>query len=275
MAEDVESSVPPPCVAASEHDEWQRRVAHAFGRAAPHYVSRAHAQHTMGEALWRRLPASASRIVDLGCGPGHWSARLAGHYRQADPSAAARTLGLDIAPGMLAEARRRHGDSCDWLCADAEALPLRDASVDLVFSNLAIQWCRHPARLMAELWRVMAPRATALINTLEPGSLHEVRHAWGHDGGTTSAFASAASLERAVHHAGFEGVVLERVVECYHYPHLRAVTASIKGIGAQLARPGAHLTRGDIARAAQRYEALRTAQGLPVTYRRLTLELRK
>ncbi len=59
----------------------------------------------------------------------------------------------------------------------------------------------------------------------------------------------------------------------FHYPDFAAVMASIKGIGAQPSRPGGRLTRADLARAARRYEALREPEGLPVSYRLLTLEL--
>ncbi|GAB2802927.1 malonyl-ACP O-methyltransferase BioC [Halomonas shantousis] len=271
----TESRAPASPSAYLEHDR-KRRVAQAFGRVAPHYVDRASAQHAMGERLWRRLPAHAMRIVDLGCGPGHWTARLARHYAHVR---GLQTWGLDIAPGMLAEARRRHGERCHWLCADAEALPLAADSIDLMFSNLAIQWCRHPERLMAELRRVMTPGATALINTLGPGSLHELRHAWQReadpDAIAASTFADVATLERAMRLAGFRRVRVERAHERYFYPDLQAVNASVKGVGAQLPRPGARLTRRDLALAGERYERLRTPEGLPVTYCRLTLELVK
>ncbi len=145
---------------APEEDEraaWRRRVAHAFSRAAGDYRHLATAQQTMGETLWARLPARADVVLDLGCGPGHWSARLATRYGDD-----ARVLGLDLAPGMLSEARRTHGEPVRWLCADAAALPLADASLDLVFSNLAIQWCPSLEDTLAELARVLRPGGRAL-----------------------------------------------------------------------------------------------------------------
>lgn len=249
--------------------DWRRRVAHAFSRAAPHYAELASAQKAMGETLWQRLPDHATSILDLGCGPGHWTARLSKRY-------GVTALGLDLAPGMLAQAYRQHGDQGRWLCADAAALPIASRSINLVFSSLAIQWCRNPTTVFAELYRVLAPGGRALINTLGPGTLAEVSLAWSRPKRSTAVenFVDAHTLRRAAYGAGFQGR-LENAAERFHYPDLAAVMASIKGVGAQVARGGSHMTRSDITHAAWRYERLREPAGLPVTYQRLTLELIK
>lgn len=248
---------------------WRRRVAHAFSRAAPRYAELANAQQAMGDSLWQRLPTHARSILDLGCGPGHWTARLSHRY-------GVIAVGLDLAPGMLTQAYRRHGNQGHWLCADAAALPIASRNIDLVFSNLAIQWCREPADVFAELYRVLAPGGRALINTLGPGTLDEVAMAWARPARPAAVvnFVDADTLRHAAHGAGFQ-VTLHDVKERFYYPGLAAVMASIKGIGAQVARHGAPLTRSDITHAAQRYEQLREPVGLPVTYQRLTLELTK
>lgn len=253
---------------AIAHD-WRRRVAHAFSRAAPRYAELASAQLSLGETLWSRLPQSATTVLDLGCGPGHWTARLSQRF-------GVPTLGLDLAPGMLAEAQRRHGDKAHWLCADAAALPIGSATVDLVFSNLAIQWCRDPAAVFAELYRILAPGGRALINTLGPGTLAEIAQAWAHAQRSAGIepFREASSLCQAARQAGFT-VQLDQATARFHYPDFADVMASVKGVGAQVAHAGARLTRSDLAHAARRYETLREPAGLPVSYRRLTLELEK
>ena len=247
---------------------WQRNVARSFGRAAPRYLALAGAQQRMGEALWQHLPPTAGAILDLGCGPGHWTVRLGNHYRT-------QAIGLDLAAGMLAEAQRRHPERGHWLCGDAAHLPLADASLDLVFSNLALQWCPDLAQVFAELHRVLAPGGTALINTLAPGTLAEVAEAWSRPDSLLDLM-PPGQVAAHCHNAGFD-VHLEQVAEHFHYPDIAAVMASIKGVGAQRpATPGQRpLTRGDLQRARQRYEQRRVAAGLPVTYQRLTLILQR
>ncbi len=252
--------------------EWRARVARAFSRAAPHYRERALAQQAMGETLLDRLPARADRVLDLGCGPGAMTADLARRYGDA-----CRVTGLDLAPGMLEEARRRHPMGIRWLVGDANALPLATASHDLVVSNLAIQWCPDLDAVMAELYRVLRPGGRALINTLGPGTLAEVHQAWSlpERPAALLGFRDAGAHRLAGHRAGFRGVTLEQRTERFHYPDLAAVMASIKGVGAQVARRGARLSRADVARAARCFEALRTPAGLPVSYRLLTLTLER
>lgn len=258
--------------APSETSDWRSRVAHAFSRAAEHYERLAGAQQAIGETMWPRLPAHAEAVLDLGCGPGHWSARLASHY---GPNC--RVIGLDLAPGMLRMAQHRHGHVAHWIGADAAALPLADASLDLVFSNLAIQWCPDPDAAIAELHRVLRPGGRALVTTLGPGTLDEVRKAWSRPGQPAAllAFHSRERHLAAARLAGFREVAVEAQQLRFHYPDLKAVMASIKGIGAQVSRPGGRLTRADLARAQRRYERRREPAGLPVTYQLLTLELER
>src|SRR5881409_2979332 len=88
------------------------------------------------QAAWRsscdRLaahfpPGTALRVLDLGCGPGFSTIALA----RARPDA--RLIGLDLAPRMLSEGRRRFAEAglrgIPLLLADAGRLPIRDASL--------------------------------------------------------------------------------------------------------------------------------------------------
>jgi len=249
--------------------EWRARVAHAFSRAAPHYAHRAKAQQAMAERLLERLPRYADSVLDLGCGPGDLTAELAQYYGED-----CTVSGLDLAPGMLAEARKRHGASAIWLCADAADLPLPSARFDLVVSNLAIQWCPDLDAVFGEIHRVLRPGERALINTLGPGTLNEISQAWGRPTALLE-FRDAAHHRRSAHRAGFRRVEISAHTERFHYPDLAAVMASIKGIGAQVPRVGARLSRADMARATRRYEDLRTDAGLPVSYYLLTLDLER
>lgn len=248
---------------------WRRQVARAFSRASDRYKQLALAQQKMGEALWEHLPAHARSVLDLGCGPGHWSRCLAEHY-----GTDCRVIGLDIAPGMLATARQSPSPRVHWLCADAADLPLADCRVDVAFSNLAIQWCPDLDAIMAELYRVLRPGGRAVINTLGPGTLQELAHAWS-SGDALLPFPSRERHLASARLAGFGMVQCRAVSERFHYPDLRAVMASIKGVGAYATRRTVTLTRSDVARAEKRYEALREAAGLPVSYQRLCIVLDK
>lgn len=254
-----------PCEASA----WRRQVARAFSRSSERYTHLAKAQQQMGESLWPLLPSQASNVLDLGCGPGHWSRRLAARF-----GSDCRVVGLDLAPGMLEVACRETSAHVDWLRADAAALPLADGQLDLVFSNLVVQWCPDLDGVMTEIHRVLRNGGRAVINTLGPGTLSEIAQAWS----SPQALLDFRSRDRylaCARLAGFSDIHCHEATERFFYPDLAAVMDSVKGIGAQTPRPAARLARSDLARAQRCFEALREPAGLPVSYQRLTLILDK
>jgi SAM-dependent methyltransferase len=90
-------------------------------------------------------PRAGERILDLGCGDGVLTAKLASmgcHVVGVDSSApqidAARKLGLD--------ARVMNGEALDF-----------DSEFDAVFSNAALHWMRNPAKVIAGVERALKP----------------------------------------------------------------------------------------------------------------------
>lgn len=252
----------------NEQSDWQARVARAFSRAAAYYDRRASAQRHIGEALWQRLPDEAASVVDVGCATGDWTRKLAERYP------AATVTGVDIAPGMLIEAQKR-GGRVRWREGSAEALPAGNQSVELIFSNLALQWCRDMNAVMVEFARVLAPNGRAVFTTLLDGTLAEIGAAFKRPEALLD-YSSQAYHRCAADAAGLR-VTRERThLERFYYPDMAAVMDSIKGVGAQIARPqGAGLTRRELKAATQRMEQRRTPEGLPVSYRCLTLTLER
>lgn len=247
---------------------WQAGVARAFSRAAPQYDTLASAQREIGKALWLALPTHAKRVLDLGCGTGYWTQRLAARYPNA------HLTGLDIAPGMLAHAKALYGDVITWQQGDAAAQPFENNHFDLIVSNLAIQWCSDVSAVMQELARVLTPGGEAHITTLLPGTLKEVAAAWQRPEALLQ-MPDAPTIKDAVARSGLTLVRGTAKQRKFYYADLGAVMASIKGVGAQVTRPNAQLTRRELADAQTRFETLREPQGLPVSYHCFTLHLEK
>lgn len=243
-------------------------IAASFSKAALSYDSVAELQRQVGFDLLEKLPQSdAAVVVDLGCGTGFFGPHL---QRKLQPE---HLISIDLAPGMLQYARaHRNIEQGSWLCGDAEALPLADNSVDLIFSSLAIQWCENLPALFTEVSRVLRPGGRFLFSTLGPQTLHELRDAWStvdkyqH----VNRFVSYRTLSDFADQY-FDQVTIAEQERVLLYGELRELTTELKGIGAHNISAGRQegLTgKARIVAFKQAYEQFRrSADGkLPATY---------
>ncbi|MGO1750193.1 MAG: malonyl-ACP O-methyltransferase BioC [Marinobacter sp.] len=162
----------------ASHMASKADIARGFGNARTTYESASRLQRLMGNAMLETLqkPAGQSglsgRILDLGCGTGWYTRRLA------EPGPVVSVTGMDLSPGMIEHAGTNTSQQITWVVADAEAIPLPNESCDLVFSNLMIQWCADPAQVLRECRRVLKPGGRLAISTLLEGTLRELDQAW-------------------------------------------------------------------------------------------------
>jgi malonyl-CoA O-methyltransferase len=225
-------------------------------------------------ALVRLNPA---RILDAGCGTGYAGPLLRQRFNTS------RVIELDLSPAMLHEARARgqgglldrvsaffKGADTVQICGDFEALPLATASVDLVWSSLAIQWCREPDAVFAEFMRVLRPGGLLMFATLGPDTLKELRSAFaGIDGYRhVNEFIDMHDLGDALVRAGFASPVMDMEMLTLTYDDVKSVLRDLRDIGAQHIgdrRPGL-MGRQTWQTVLARYEAFRREGLLPASY---------
>lgn len=259
-----------------------RQVRRSFSRAAHGYDQAAALQREVGARLSETLDYLEERVpdvvVDVGCGPGHLSAAMQKRWPRA------QVVALDLALPMLRQARENFGGG-GWrprllggarrpeaVCADARALPLRDASVDVLFSNLCLQWVEDLPAVFAGFRRVLKPGGLLLVSTFGPDTLFELRGAFAEADAAphVSPFASIAQFGDALIAAGFKNPVLDRDEFVLGHPDLGHLMRELRTLGATNAsveRRRSLTGRARFARAAQAYEPLRGADGrLPATW---------
>jgi malonyl-CoA O-methyltransferase len=247
----------------------KRALARAFDRAAPAYEAAAALQAEVRNELLQRVQLfqlTPAVVLDLGAGTGRAAAALRRRYPKA------LTLALDLALGMLRAAPR----SWPWrrferVCADAAALPLAAGSVDLIYSNLMLQWSDHLGAVFAELKRVLRPGGLLLFSTLGPSTLHELRAAWAEADGAehVSHFAGLHALGSGLMQAGLSEPVMDVEEHRRYYPDARALMAELKQIGATNAlatRARALTGRARWQRMLDAYERQREPRGVPATF---------
>lgn len=93
-------------------------------------------------------------VVDLGCGGGI-DTLLAAHA----VAPGGKAIGLDMLPEML-EVAARHATlaglgNVEWVLGEMEAIPLADASVDVVISNGVVNLSPRKSRVFAEVYRIL------------------------------------------------------------------------------------------------------------------------
>jgi malonyl-CoA O-methyltransferase len=242
------------------------RVRVTFDRAAAGYDRAANLQRRAAERLLARVQMRGigpATILDAGCGTGYGARLLAMQF----PRAA--LCCLDIAPSMLATARERATGSHTYVCADAERLPLRAESIDLLWSNAMLQWCNDLRATLMGFGRVMKRGGLLAFATFGPRTLTELRMAFD-DGYThVSRFADVDAIGTALEGAGFDGIDIESRSTVLRYPDVASLMRSLKTIGAGNATAGRArgLTGKTRWRAmSESYETLRGPEGLPATY---------
>ena len=249
----------------------RRAVAHAFDRASASYDAAAALQERVRNELLQRLaelklaPAS---VLDLGAGTGHASRALKRRYPKA------LTVAADIAPGMLmrAKAQSRWLRRFERVRADAYSLPFRDGCFDLVFSSLMLQWCDDLDAVFAEIARVLKPGGVLMFSTFGPGTLAELREAWGASdapGNHVNHFFDPHALGTALMHAGLSEPVLDVDRLVFGYPDVLSLMRELKAIGAHNVTRGRArgLTgRKRLAAMTQAYETQRRGSKLPATW---------
>ncbi|GAB6195874.1 malonyl-ACP O-methyltransferase BioC [Lysobacter xanthus] len=260
-----------------------RQVGRAFSRAAAHYDEAAALQREVGKRLAESLPyyedkALGARtpevVLDVGCGTGHGTALLQAQWPKA------QVVGLDLAPGMVRTAQQRLGarrglfdfaKKPRFVRGDALALPFAGGSVDVLFSNLCVQWIEDLPAVFAEFRRVLKPDGLLLVSTFARQTLMELREAFADadEAPHVSPFVDIAQFGDAMVAAGFRDPVLDRDVFRVAEPDLPSIMRGLRTLGATNAmsdRRRALTGRARFARAAKAYESMRGADGLPVTW---------
>ena len=256
---------------AAAHRVDKTRVRRLAARAALHYDAAAWLPRRVADAVMEHLQPvriDPERILDVGAGTGICARRLARHYRSA------RVISLDCSIPMLRVGRRRGPrwfSKRSFACGDTEALPVADASIDLLVSSLMLPSCSSPDAAFAEFHRVLKPGGLLMFSSLGPDTMRELRASWiAVDSRVhVHAFIDMHDLGDALLRAGLRDVVMDTERVTAEYRDVATLMTELKQLGVSNAARGCRAgltTPAHLAAMAAGYERQRREAILPASF---------
>lgn len=248
-----------------------RLVRNAFNEAAKNYDNFALLQQTVADRLiesFEHIKIKPEVILDLGSGTGYGSRHLKTRFNKA------KIHELDISVEMLKSSRNKYFrlfNKNRFICADANKIPLSDNSIDLVFSNLMLQWCNDPDAVFSEVARVLKTGGVFLFSSFGPDTLKELRESWRQvdDDVHVNAFTDMHDIGDALIRNGMDAPVLSVEHLVLTYDKCKQLMRELKNIGAHNSNKGRRKTltgKQRLEKVIMHYESFRQNNKLPATY---------
>lgn len=246
------------------------RVRSAFNRAAKDYDEAAVLQKEICKRMIENLSLvriDPKIILDAGTGTGEAIVPLQTLY------ASSRLVNFDISEQMLSQSRKKS----KWfrktyqVCGNIEQLPLANNSIDLVFSNLTLQWCNDLPQTFKEIWRVLKPEGLFVFSTFGPDTLKELRQSWRavDDQPHVNRFDDMHDIGDWLMASGFKDPVMESEMLTLQYDSVNFLMQDLRMIGANVTaqtKSKGLLTPKRLEAVTSAYERFRQDEMLPATY---------
>jgi malonyl-CoA O-methyltransferase len=231
----------------------QKKVQQAFSNAAFQYDFLTPLHKDIGRDLLKKLHdvESAEFILDVGMGTGWLTERLKSYY------SASRIVGIDFAPGMIAQARREEHDF-SIVQGDALKLPFKERSFDVIVSNLAYQWVDDLPRAFQLLYSRLQDDGHLVMSVFGHETFRELfdvlRQARGEEDLAVKRLATKEQIGEALHQAGFRDVVMDYEHIQIRFENMMELIRWIKNIGANGLKRDFYVGKKLLARASEIYD---------------------
>ena len=247
----------------------KNKIRQSFASAANTYDELAALQRKVGLKLLQQLSeqSQCQQVVDLGCGTGFLTQQLV------ERDYIKQIVAVDIALAMLkrTQVKLETANNVHYLCADAEYLPLMDHSIEMIISNLALQWCQNLTTVFKGFNQALKKEGKILFSTFGPNTLQELKKAWAavDDYTHVNEFYSAGEIEGFLRQSGFKDIKIVTQSYYSYYSSVIELMRELKGIGAHnvLSHRNRQTTRKtDMQAMISGYEKNREKNGIPATY---------
>lgn len=253
------------------------KVRRNFARAATAYDGSAVLQREVASRMLERLDyvkIAPQRVLDVGCGTGGSLTALGERYPKSF------VFGADASEAMLQAGRGQRkrmrwllpfmrGNTASLLSADAQALPLKTASVGLIWSNLMLHWVDDPLAAFRESHRVLDIGGLLMFSTFGPDTLKELRACFSDGHEHTHRFVDMHDYGDMLVECGFADPVMDVEMLTMTYPGVDELFSDLRRNGASCAmqtRRSGLMGRHTWQAARTAYETLLKDGRLPATF---------
>jgi malonyl-CoA O-methyltransferase len=250
----------------------KHQMIQSFNRAARTYEKWSKLQEMVGENLLERLEwlkIEPQYILEVGAGIGRLSRALSQQYQKAE------VYSIDISINMAQFAHQKAFNDVQkphFICADGAQLPFADKSIDLLMSNLMLQWCNDIETIFAEFARVLKPDGALFFSTFGPETLTELRHSFAQvdDAIHLNHFLDMHDIGDTLLQVGLTNPVMDVDWFQFTYNDVKQLMLELKHIGAHnmtAGRPRGLMGKDKFRAMLTTYEQYRLPEGsIPATY---------
>ena len=240
------------------------KIRKSFNKAAKSYNQHGVLQQEVAKRLLFNLQLVKNplkTIVDLGAGTGFLTHLLVDEFKNS------KVIALDFAQDALQINQQK---TPFVVCADANKLPFKTNSVEVIVSNLMMQWCADLPTLFAECYRVLKQDGVFMFTTFGVDTLKELKQSWaGVDNAQhINEFIDMHTIGDALLGGSFKDPVMTMEMFSLTYETVQDLMLDLKGIGAStIHKPNQGLMgKNKFKKMQDNYEKLRQDSKLPASY---------
>ncbi len=232
------------------------RIKKAFSDSALQYEIFTGLQKEIGRELLQMVKSKdpCRRILDIGMGTGWLANRISHLFPRTDVS------GIDIAPGMIEVAKKNY-DTFRIVQANAQALPFKEKTFDLIVSNLAYQWVSDLPAAFQENYRCLNEQGMCCFTmfgyqTLDElfVSLKEAQVITESQAQHLFRLALVSDVEKFMNQSGFKNIETAQEIIKVTFADLLVLLKWLKKIGANVPQRRLFLGKNKLQRTKEYYQ---------------------
>lgn len=204
----------------------KQQISDNFSRSAPDYDRHALLQKEMADGLLKKLiNFKPENILDIGCGTGYLTRKLAEMFPRAE------ALGIDIAPGMIEVANRQKRSNLRFSIGDGEGVKGKE-KYDLAVSNASLQWM-DAEKVFRGVHKILKAGGQFAFTTFGPRTLRELKES----GFRVNHFLSAKELKQIIGNK-FAAVNIQSSTASQKFKNIKELICHFKEVGAHATDSG-------------------------------------